>query len=192
MCNGFCILWGSDNGIRLNVLTASYFDPLSPLYFDTFDKQLGFMQNLWILTCWILVSCSSNLAASNHFTCALSLRPVVVFAHELELTKMTAWNKKLSAMHVLAMKFAFNDIHRVSMFVCVHILHCFHSIENQGVHDVGLHLCLRWRSCHWRGLWDYDLQTKLEHHRQIPTNWIGYRNANFPPLYARSNVMMVD
>jgi len=44
----------SDNGIRLNVLTASYFDPLSPLYFDTFDK------------------------------------PVVVFAHELELTKMTA------------------------------------------------------------------------------------------------------
>lgn len=77
-----------------------------------------------------------------------------------------------------------------SLYMFVFFIASIPHIENQGLHDVGLHLCLRWRSCHWRGLWDYDLQTKLEHHRQIPTNWI---NTHSPPLYAaRSNVMMVD
>ncbi|CAK8986430.1 unnamed protein product [Durusdinium trenchii] len=42
------------DGVRLNVLTASYLDPLSPLYFESFDK------------------------------------PVVVFAHELQLSRAEA------------------------------------------------------------------------------------------------------
>ena len=56
---------GRDNGVRLNVLTASYFDPLSPLYFETFDKPLGtpwcfpwgdgVMGSFTVLHCWAMV-----------------------------------------------------------------------------------------------------------------------------------------
>ena len=91
--------WGLENGtVRLNVLTASYFDPLSPLYFETFDKLLGTKNHgsfqrrqTNVLFFWL--KGTYNLST----TCPVrgrTFRPVVVFAHELQLTPQTVWREK--------------------------------------------------------------------------------------------------
>ena len=146
MCSGFCILpWGSDNGVRLNVLTASYFDPLSPLYFDTFDKQLGFMQNLNLLNPFSFSHqfgsfkssmCLSLCTALKSLHLMQCLKPEAcrrfrswtgTYENDSSVKQKNCFNAPMSAMHVLARWSLRNDLHRVSVFVCVRILHCFHS-----------------------------------------------------------------
>ena len=68
--------------------------------------------------------------------------------------KKNCFNGPMSAMHVLARWSLQNDLHRVSVFVCVRILHCFHSAH--------------WKSrCTWCGIASLPAVTVLSLARNL-------------------------